>query len=507
VPGGVTGHATRAGEVAVAREGEGTPQRAFEVSSIPSREAIANRAAHHGLAEEGTRIEAVTITPFGIFAPVVESHAMLVVGVRLAGLTPVPTREAHALSVDPAKLSFPLNVGGTNPELGQLTEPARDPALLPLGRDDRQLPAFDLADGSGAFPVGLLLVEQVTRAAFSGRTATVGAGSQAARVGAVRWVGGVDGVEWVDATGALRTAGALRSGPAGLRKGRMRVAAGSGNAARTGGCSVGAITHMTNFVGSIAGLGVISAKDGVGSRVIHRIALSIVPIIRGIAPGVGLVGRGGVGGHHQESSSWPSIGSVISRIEIKGGSDITFISTVSGSSIQSESAVGEPRFHASLLGGAEGTISGADEFDGPSHVRRTGDELGGRVGMADQTHQGLVLGRGCHVTRGGETRLTLGRRRAIGEQLANAGRFGNAEEMTLGAFGDLGVHDPGSAIAPDAGIGLFRMANVDALIGASGMQGVAIRLQIERGDNRHQQKGNEDEQASHRPIGGGDRDQ
>ena len=51
----------------------------------------------HGLAEEGTRIEAVTITPLGIFAPVVESHAMLVVGVRLARLTPVPTRETHAL--------------------------------------------------------------------------------------------------------------------------------------------------------------------------------------------------------------------------------------------------------------------------------------------------------------------------------------------------------------------------------------------------------------------------
>ena len=54
---------------------------------------------------------------------------------------------------------------------------------------------------------------------------------------------------------------------------------------------------------TIARLGVISAKDGVGSRVVHRIALSIVPVIRGIAHRVGLVGRGGVGGHHQETSS------------------------------------------------------------------------------------------------------------------------------------------------------------------------------------------------------------
>ena len=81
-------------------------------------------------------------------------------------------------------------------------------------------------------------MEQVTRAAFSGRTATVGAGSQAAGVGAMRGVSRVDGVEWADATGALRTAGALRSGPAGLRKGRTRIAAGSGNAAGTGGSSV-----------------------------------------------------------------------------------------------------------------------------------------------------------------------------------------------------------------------------------------------------------------------------
>ena len=54
---------------------------------------------------------------------------------------------------------------------------------------------------------------------------------------------------------------------------------------------------------TIARLGVISAKDGVGSRVIHRIAPRVVPVIRGIAPRVGLVGRGGVGGHHQETSS------------------------------------------------------------------------------------------------------------------------------------------------------------------------------------------------------------
>lgn len=80
---------------------------------------------------------------------------MLVIGITLARLRSVPTGESQTLAIDPAELSFPLDIGGSDPEFWQLTEPASDPALRPLARDDRQLTAFHLTDLPRAFPVRL----------------------------------------------------------------------------------------------------------------------------------------------------------------------------------------------------------------------------------------------------------------------------------------------------------------------------------------------------------------
>ena len=51
----------------------------------------------HGLAEKGTRVEAVTITPLGVRAPIVESDAMLVIRIALARLRTVPTSKSETL--------------------------------------------------------------------------------------------------------------------------------------------------------------------------------------------------------------------------------------------------------------------------------------------------------------------------------------------------------------------------------------------------------------------------
>ena len=44
-------------------------------------------------------------------------------------------------------------------------EPAHDSILISLGSDDRELTAFEFADGFGAFPVGLLRMMQITSTA------------------------------------------------------------------------------------------------------------------------------------------------------------------------------------------------------------------------------------------------------------------------------------------------------------------------------------------------------
>jgi len=46
--------------------------------------------------------------------------------------------------------------------------------------------------------------------------------------------------------------------------------------------------------------------------------------------------------------------------------------------------------------------------------------------------------------------------------------------VSSGAFGELGAHDAVGAITPDAGVRLLGMTDVNALIGALGMQGLAI---------------------------------
>jgi len=118
--------------------------------------------------------------------------------------------------------------------------------------------------------------------------------------------------------------------------------------------------------------------------------------------------------------------------------------------------------------------------------------------MTDEMNETVVFGAESRVTRGRETRLTLRRRRAIGKQLANASRPRYAEKVSSGAFGELGAHDAVGAITPDAGVRLFGMADVNALIGALGMQGLAIRLHIESRNDGGQQKGNDDQEVSHR---------
>jgi len=192
MPGANAAETARTGEVAIAREVKRRSQRSVETAGEASREAVPHRLANHGLAEERPGVVAVAIAPLGIFAPIVESDAVLVVGILLIGLRPVPARKTETLAVDPSELSFPLDVGRANPEFLQLAESAGNSALLPLGRDDRQLATLQFANGSGALPIGDLGMVQITGFAGGGRGSEgMRAGSKAARVA------GVDGVGWI----------------------------------------------------------------------------------------------------------------------------------------------------------------------------------------------------------------------------------------------------------------------------------------------------------------------
>ena len=51
----------------------------------------------HSFAEEGKRVVALDIAPISIFAPIVENEAILIVGIRRAWLTFVPTSERETL--------------------------------------------------------------------------------------------------------------------------------------------------------------------------------------------------------------------------------------------------------------------------------------------------------------------------------------------------------------------------------------------------------------------------
>jgi len=181
----------RTGKVLIARELVRISHRAAELTGIAAGEATTRWTADHGLAEKGPRVEAVTITPLGVRAPVVESDAMLVVRITLARLRTVPTSKSETLTIDPSELPLPFDVGSSDPEFLQLPKPAADSPLRRLVGDDGQLSALHLANLPRALPVGLFGVEGVSRSADGGRL--LGDGSTDWRIGSVRIAGNAAG--------------------------------------------------------------------------------------------------------------------------------------------------------------------------------------------------------------------------------------------------------------------------------------------------------------------------
>jgi len=181
----------RTGKVLIARELVRISHRAAELTGIAAGEATTRWTANHGLAEKGTRVEAVTITPLGVRAPVVESDAMLVVRITLARLRTVPTSKSETLTIDPSELPLPFDVGSSDPEFLQLPKPAADSPLRRLVGDDGQLSALHLANLPRALPVGLFGVEGVSRSADGGRL--LGDGSTVWRIRSVRIAGNAAG--------------------------------------------------------------------------------------------------------------------------------------------------------------------------------------------------------------------------------------------------------------------------------------------------------------------------
>jgi len=151
-------------EILILREPAPIHDGAFEAARVAVGEPASYRSANHCLAEERLRQKTLAISPLRIlFAPVVEGDAML--ALSRVWLRLVPILVAPTLSVDPAKLSLPLDVGGADPKFFKLTEPAADSPLDGRTREDCQLTAGHLAQDPGALPVGLFRVIQVTRAA------------------------------------------------------------------------------------------------------------------------------------------------------------------------------------------------------------------------------------------------------------------------------------------------------------------------------------------------------
>jgi len=163
------------GEILILREAAPIHDGTLEPAGIAVGEPTPHGSADHSLAEERLGQKTLAISPLRVLlAPVVEGDAMLALSrVRLRF---VPILEAPTLSVDPAKLSLPLDVGGADPKLFELTEPAADSPLDHRIRDDRQLTAGHLAHDLGALPVGPFRVIQVARAARNARAGTGRAG-------------------------------------------------------------------------------------------------------------------------------------------------------------------------------------------------------------------------------------------------------------------------------------------------------------------------------------------
>lgn len=155
------------GEVAILRKSAPIHNRPFKTPGKSGGEPTPHRTADFHFAEERSGSEAMTVSPLGVLAPIIEGEAVLPLpGIRLRF---VPIGEFPALSVDPAKLSFPLDVGGADPKFLFMTERAGDSPLRNRIRDDRQLASFVVANVPGAIPVGLLRVIQIRRAASDAR--------------------------------------------------------------------------------------------------------------------------------------------------------------------------------------------------------------------------------------------------------------------------------------------------------------------------------------------------
>jgi len=424
VPGGVTTQSTWAGEVTIAWEIERTPQRTVETTRVSSWEALAGRAAAHGLAKERPRIEAVAISPFSILAPVVESDAMLIVGILLVGLTAIPTSETKTLAIDPSELSLPLDVSRADPKLLQLAKPASDSALLPLGRDDRQLSAFHFTDGSGSFPVGLLGMIQITRPARSRGSTRARAGSQATRVGATRGIRRVNGIH-----------GSLSGNWTGTSSFALRMAG------RT-------VTHRASFV---IRRGIVS-MDNIG-------------IFVGSAVGVSAV--------HLHVSGYSDVFDVgVLRVD-----GITFIqrrNILCGFSqfqfrifrLHPRNAVRHGLRDASQFLGAEVKTVGAVKRASPGEVGRAGDELGSVVGMA-QVEELTRFRRSVGAKRLIHG-LRVGGNGAIREKLTNASPHRSAESLAVFALRQRRAHGFVDARTRDADGVTIGMTNVASRLALEG---------------------------------------